>query len=135
MTLAGIALLGLAAAPAQPVLVAGLGFIVGLGLGPTMPTVQVVVQTLAGRERLGAATSLVVLARTLGAALGTAVVGAVVYSLMPDVDLSQLLRLAGGTEAPQNPGVIRAFRIAFLVVAMVAGLGVYNASRVPRVRV
>lgn len=135
MALAALALFALAAAPADKVLVAMLGFFTGLGLGPTMPTVQVVVQTLAGRERLGAATALVVLARTLGAALGTAIVGAVVYGLMPDVDLSQWSRDDGGGVAPGNPEVARAFHIAFFVTALVAAFGAFNASRVQRLRV
>jgi MFS family permease len=135
LTLAALTLLALAAAPADKRLVAMLGFVIGLGLGPTMPIVQVVVQTVAGRERLGAATSLVVLSRTLGAALGTAVIGAVVYSLMPDVDLSRWLSHEGGGIAPGNPEVARAFHIAFFVTALVAALGALSASRVPRVRV
>ena len=135
MTLAAIALLALVVAPPHKVLVATLGFVAGLGLGPTMPTVQVVVQTLAGHERLGAATALVVLSRTVGAALGTAVIGAVIYGLMPHVDLVQLLRQAGAANAPGNAEVIRAFHIAFLVAALVAAFGALNASRVPRTRV
>ena len=135
LVLAAIALLVLVAAPSNKVLVAALGFVTGIGLGPTMPTVQVVVQTIAGHERLGAATALVVLSRTLGAALGTALIGAVVYSLMPNVDLSQLVRHESVGNAPGNAEVIRAFRIAFFATALVAAFGAFNASRVPRVRV
>ena len=112
-----------------------LGFVVGLGLGPTMPIVQVVVQTIGGRERLGAASALVVLARTLGAALGTAVIGAIVYGLMPDVDLSQLMRHGSVGLAPGNAEVVRAFHVAFFVTGLVAALGAFNASRLPRVRI
>jgi len=135
MTLAMTALLALAVAPADKVLVATLGFAAGLGLGPTMPTVQVVVQIVAGHDRLGAATALVVLSRTLGAALGTAVIGALVYSLMPDVDLAQLLHRRSDGTAPANAEVVQAFHVAFFATALVAALGAFSASRVRRVRV
>lgn len=135
LTLAAIALFALVAAPPDRVMVATLGFVAGFGLGPTMPTVQVVVQTVAGRESVGAATALVVLSRTLGAALGTALIGAVVYSLMPDVDLTQMGRRESVGTAPGNAEVVRAFHIAFFVTALVAAFGAFIASRVPRVRV
>jgi len=134
LTLAAIAMLALVVAPTNEVLVATLGFVAGLGLGPTMPTVQVMVQTIAGHERLGAATALVILARTLGAALGTSLIGALVYGLMPDFDVSHVLHHATAANAPDIAQVVRAFHIAFFATALVAAFGAFNASRMPRVR-
>ncbi len=134
LTLAAIAMLALVIAPTNKVLVATLAFVAGLGLGPTMPTVQVMVQTIAGHDRLGAATALVILARTLGAALGTSLIGAVVYGLMPHVDLSQLVRHAAVWNEPDNAQVVRAFHVAFFATALVAAFGALSASRMPKVR-
>ena len=108
--------------------------VTGLGLGPTMPTVQVVVQTIAGHKKLGASTALSSFSRALGAALGTVAVGAVVYGLLPEIDLSQL-RSGGITLDAGHGGILRAFHVAFFVIAVVAALGAFIASRVRKVRI
>jgi EmrB/QacA subfamily drug resistance transporter len=116
MSLAATALLLLGLLPDDRGLVIGLGFMTGLGLGAVMPINQVVVQTVAGRPRLGVATSLLGLARSTGGAAGAALFGAVVFALIPRMDVAQ------------------AFHYAFLVAAGVAALGALVASRVPRVK-
>jgi len=116
MSLAAAALLLLGLLPDDQWLVIGLGFLTGLGLGVVMPINQVVVQTVAGRARLGAAMALMGLARSTGGATGAALFGAVVFALMPHVD------------------VVQAFHRAFLVAAGVAVLGALTASRIPRVK-
>jgi len=116
MSLAATALLLLGLLPDDRGLVIGLGFMTGLGLGSVMPINQVVVQTVAGRPRLGVATSLLGLARSTGGAAGAALFGAVVFALIPRMD------------------VVQAFHYAFLVAAGVAALGALVASRVPRVK-
>ncbi|HVJ23454.1 MAG TPA: MFS transporter, partial [Burkholderiales bacterium] len=116
MSLAATALLLLGLLPDDRGLVIGLGFMTGLGLGAVMPINQVVVQTVAGRPRLGVATSLLGLARSTGGAAGAALFGAVVFALIPRVE------------------VVQAFHYAFLVAAGVAALGALVASRVPRVK-
>jgi EmrB/QacA subfamily drug resistance transporter len=116
MSLAATALLLLGLLPDDRGLVIGLGFLTGLGLGSVMPINQVVVQTVAGRPRLGAAMALMGLARSTGGAAGAALFGAVVFALMPHVD------------------VVQAFHRAFLVAAGVAALGALTASRIPRVK-
>ena len=132
LSLAAISLLALALAPANVPLIVALGFFAGLGFGPTMPTTQLIAQTVAGRERLGAATSLISLARTLGAATGTALTGAVIYSLLPDLDVKQLGQSGSG---PASPAILQAFHAAFFMAAVVAAFGAFSASRVPKVRV
>jgi len=129
----GIAAIGLAALgllSAGPRTVGTLGFIVGMGFGTVMPTMQVTVQTVAGRARLGAATSIVSLARSLGAATGTALFGALVFALMPETDLAHL---AEHVRTAPRESLLPAFHTAFLVAAAVAALASFAASRVPRV--
>ena len=131
MGLASAALVALSLVSATPGAVATLGFVVGMGFGTVMPTMQVTVQTVAGRERLGAATSIVSLSRSLGAATGTALFGALVFALMPETDLAHLSEHVRGAEAET---FVPAFHKAFLVAAAVAALSAFAASRVPDVR-
>ncbi|HEX4329731.1 MAG TPA: MFS transporter, partial [Burkholderiales bacterium] len=55
MAIASVGLLLMALVPPVANLISGLGFVCGLGFGTVMPTSQVVIQTLAGRGRLGIA--------------------------------------------------------------------------------
>jgi hypothetical protein len=57
MSLSSLALLLLGVLSPQPLTVGVLEFIAGLGFGTVMPINQVVVQTVAGRARLGAVTA------------------------------------------------------------------------------
>jgi EmrB/QacA subfamily drug resistance transporter len=124
----GLALLGLLAVGPRGTM--ALGALVGLGFGTVMPTMQITVQTLAGRERLGAATSVVSLSRSFGAACGTALFGALVFALMPQTEVSHLARVAGSPEAAT---LLPAFHQSFLVVALIALLTAAAASRIPRI--
>ena len=128
LALSSVALLVLAILAPQPGIVSFLGFIAGLGFGVIMPINQVVVQVVAGRARMGAVTSMISLFRSVGAAAGAAVFGAVVYALMPSVDISQLAQAA--TEVPAA-AVTHAFHIAFAAAACVAATGAFIASRIP----
>ena len=129
-TLVAFAFFGLALLAPGATLIAALGFLCGLGLGTVMPTAQLLAQVAAGREHLGAAVAMISLGRMLGAALGTAVIGAVVYTLLPDVDVKDLVRTDGEQGGPE---VIRAFQVAYICAGVVAVLGVVNASRVPKI--
>jgi MFS family permease len=103
--------------PSHLGLLVGLSFFCGLGFGCVMPTIQVTIQTVAGRERLGVVTALNGLARSTGGAAGAALFGAVVFALAPaeaDVD-----------------GLLHAFHRAFLLAAIVAALAAFVASRMP----
>ncbi len=130
LALSSAALLVLAMLAPRPMVVGFLGFITGLGFGVIMPINQVVVQTVAGRTRLGAVTSMVSLFRSVGAASGAALFGAVVYALMPDVDISKLAQADTGAPAT---AVTHAFHIAFAMAACVTALGAFIASRIPPV--
>jgi MFS family permease len=120
-------LLGLV--PPSPAVVGVLGFFTGLGFGTVMPSAQLVVQTVAGRARLGAAAATIALFRSLGSALGTAIFGAAVFGLLAGLDLDAALHGAGDTTR-----VVHAFHACFIGAAAIAALGAWIASRMPPVR-
>ena len=107
-------------------LVIALGFLCGLGFGCVMPTIQVTVQTVAGRERLGVVTALNGLARSTGGAAGAALFGAVVFALIPGTDRGAILQ---GTV--QMDVIVQAFHRAFLLASAVAATAAIVASRMP----
>jgi len=125
------ALILMAVVPGRGELIAGFAALCGLGFGSVMPSAQIISQTLAGRERLGAAASIVSLARYLGAALGTAVFGAVVFALAPGTTGRIDLHSLGAATATQ---LSHAIRIGFGVLAAVATIGAWFASRVQRIQ-
>ena len=128
MTITAVSLLLMGLLPSNLTLIITLGFFTGLGLGAVMPINQVVVQTVAGRSRLGAVMALIGLARATGGAAGAALFGAVVFAMIPDVDRQAL---AGATDmAP----VVSAFHRAFIFAAGVAALAAFTASRIPRIK-
>jgi EmrB/QacA subfamily drug resistance transporter len=103
--------------PAQMALLIALSFVCGLGFGCVMPTIQVTIQTVAGRGRLGVVTALNGLARSTGGAAGAALFGAVVFALAPaESDVA---------------GLVHAFHRAFLLAAIVAAIAAFIASRMP----
>ena len=130
LTLSALALLGLGlVAPAAPRL-AALGLAVGMGFGTVMPCGQLVLQTLAGRARLGAAAATVSLSRAIGAALGTALFGALVFALLHGINLDAAL---GTRSAVDVARIESAFRTGFIAAAVIATLGAAIASRLPRI--
>ena len=130
---AAAGMLVLALVPPSPGVIAPLAFCIGLGFGPSMPVAQLMAQVAAGRDHIGAAVSIVSLGRMLGSALGTAVTGGVLYSLLPDVDIKQVV--ASGVVQADRGAITSAFHGAFLFIVVVAALGAFNASRVPKVRI
>ena len=131
MALTSAALLLLGLLPPHLGIVIALGFMTGLGLGTVMPVNQVVVQTVAGRSRLGAVTAMTSLARSTGGAAGAAIFGAIIFSMVPDADGRSLLQRASAPEVEQ---MIRIFHRGFLFMAAIAALGAYTAHRIPRVK-
>jgi MFS family permease len=127
-----LALAGLALAPptaAGITLVAGCCGL-GLGLGMVMPNAQLAIQVLAGRARLGAAAALISLTRSLGAALGTAAFGGLLFVLSREERGGAGPSLQG--RAPEQ--VAQAFHLAFGALAAFVALGAWAASRVPVTR-
>lgn len=114
-------------------------------MGTVMGVVQVTVQVSAGLSFLGTGAASVQFSRSLGAALGTATVGAVLFASLSMVD-----REAGhlfGTIVQQGPEALNslplqrqlligqeiagAFRAAFLTMAAIASLGLVLAWSLP----
>jgi len=126
--LSALALAALALAPPSQVLLTLLCVLCGLGFGTVMPNVQVILQTLAGRSRLGAASAVVSLSRALGSTLGTALFGAALFG-----------QLGGGTAAhglpahspPTAAQIVSAYHWAFGGLALLLLLGAAIAARMP----
>ena len=128
LSLSASMLLALGLLPPTALAVSVCGFLCGMGFGTVMPTAQLTIQTLAGRQRLGAAAAIVSLSRSLGAVIGTAVFGALVFGLMHGVDIA--VSIGSG----QRDLVVHAFRIGFVATSAVALLGAACAFRLPRIR-
>jgi MFS family permease len=131
LSLAGAGLALLSILPPQAGHIAWIGALCGFGFGSVMPTAQIVSQTLAGRERLGAAASLVSLSRYTGAAAGTALFGAIVFALAPGQIGTADLRQLGATSAVPLTGGIR---VGFAIFAGIAAFGAWSASRIRRIQ-
>ena len=116
-----------------------------LSLGTAMPVVQLTVQLVAGRSNLGAAAASVQFSRSVGAAFGTAVVGAVLFAVLSAQDrgvaalFAELVErgpvaMAGLDEvhrAAASAQIRDAFRSAFLAIAAFSGLGLAMAWTIP----
>jgi EmrB/QacA subfamily drug resistance transporter len=132
LSIACAALIAMSTLSRRGELTAALGAICGFGFGSVMPIAQIVSQTLAGRERLGAAASTVSLARYIGAALGTAMFGALVFAIAPDATArGDPHALAGAASSVE---LTRAIRIGFGALAAVAAAGAWCASRIQRIQ-
>jgi MFS family permease len=118
---------------------------IALFTGTAMPVVQITVQMLAGPKQLGAAAASVQFSRSIGAAVGTAVVGAVLFATLAALDPDTAGLFARIVQ--QGPGALsglaanrvvevqaeigRAFQAAFLTIAAFAGLGAVLAWSIP----
>ena len=137
--------LGASITAASTPIVLALTMCVGVGLGMVMPPTQVTVQLAAGRGALGVATASIALSRSLGGALGVAIVGAVLFALIGAVDgtLARVLRevVEGGPEyiaqlSPQQRGALAAhldgaYRVVFFALATIAAAGALIACTIP----
>jgi hypothetical protein len=83
--------------------VAGVCFVIGLGMGFASAPVVVAIQSVVGWEQRGVVTSASMFARTLGSALGVAVFGAVA-----NATLSARLAQAPAALAGRVPGTVDA---------------------------
>jgi hypothetical protein len=119
--------------------------VLSLSTGPTMPVVQMTVQVVAGPRFLGAAAASVQFSRSVGAALGTAVVGAVLFAMLAWRDPATAASFSALVE--QGPRVLaalpearrlvvqaeiaEAFRSAFLTIACFTTCGLVLAWTLP----
>ena len=119
--------------------------VLSLSLGTTMPVVQITVQMVAGPKNLGAASASVQFSRSIGAALGTALVGAVLFGVLAlrDPATAELFveivergpavfdALTFAERAAAANEISIAFRAAFLCIAAFAGTGLLLAWSLP----
>jgi len=148
LTLATVALIALGAtismAPTSIVLL--LTALIGIGLGMIMPAMQVAVQQAAGRESLGAAIGSMSLCRSIGGAIGVAIVGAIVYlalgrshsgvgaiiARVMEEGPDYLSKVSASDRNAIGVELDRTFRIVFLSVAVITGIGTFVATTVPK---
>jgi EmrB/QacA subfamily drug resistance transporter len=119
--------------------------LVALFMGSVMAVVQITVQTAAGPRMLGTGAAMVQFSRSVGAAVGTATVAAVLFSYLALVD-RQAAGLFGAiidhgpeaiaTLAPARQAIIEseiadAFRAAFVTIAAFTGTGIWLAGTLP----
>jgi EmrB/QacA subfamily drug resistance transporter len=124
LCLSSLALGLLALLPPDASWIVPLGLACGMGFGTVMPTTQVTLQEMAGRQRLGAATATASLSRSIGSVTGTAVFGALLFASFGSNDLR-------GAVATHDPTlVVAAFHRVFLACAMLSALGAFCATRV-----
>ncbi len=119
--------------------------LMSLTLGTAMPIVQVTVQIAAGTANLGAASASVQFSRSIGAALGTATVGAVLFAVLASHDaavanvFAELVQrgpdlldhLPAAQRAVVATEIAGAFRAAFLVIAAFSATGLVLAWSLP----
>ncbi len=121
----------------------------GLFTGTVMGVVQVTVQNIAGPRLLGEGAASVQFSRSVGAAFGTAAVGAVLFAVLSATDPEAARLFAAMVE--HGPSVLaalplprrlvvqgeiaQAFRAAFLTIATFAGLGTIVALSIPLRRI
>jgi MFS family permease len=118
--------------------------VLGCGMGMSMLCILLVIQTVAPRRQLGVATSLNVFARSLGGAVGVAVLGAVLAATLRaeaasgDFDLAQvnalLLRggeaIASGNEQAAEV-LAQGLHRLFVAAGVLAAVNVLLATRLP----
>ena len=129
MGVAALGVLSLALLPPVPWMITIASAACGLGFGTVMPSAQLATQILAGRERLGAASALLALTRSVGATLGTAAFGGLAFILLKPTGSAMGESLALQGLDPVH--VEHAFHIVFGALALFAGLGALGASRAP----
>jgi EmrB/QacA subfamily drug resistance transporter len=121
----------------------------GLSMGTVMGVVQVTVQTASGSKMLGAGAATVQFSRSVGAAFGTAIVAAVLFSMLSasDAETARLFaamvnqgaaamaELSATRRAVVQAEVTTAFRAAFVTIAAFASIGLLCAWTIPMRRI
>ncbi|MFG0888389.1 MDR family MFS transporter [Vibrio sp. CJQ_6] len=131
MSISSSAFFALAMLDLSPSIVSAIGFFCCLGLGSIMPSTQITIQTIAGKASLGRITSMAGLSRSLGASVGTAVFGTLIYSQIPGFNAQSSLTAL--LDTPRDV-IIDAFQTGYLLAAGLAFLCLLNALRAPRIQ-
>jgi len=116
-----------------------------LFMGTVMGVVQITVQVVAGPNMLGAGAASVQFSRSVGAAFGTAIVAAVLFSVLATTDRetarlfgimvergpAAMAELEPARKALVQAEIADAFRAAFLAIAAFTGIGLVLAWSIP----
>jgi EmrB/QacA subfamily drug resistance transporter len=116
-----------------------------LFMGTVMGVVQVTVQAVAGPKMLGAGAASVQFSRSVGAAVGTAIVAAVLFSVLTATDPetarlfavmvqrgpNAMATLEPARQAMAQAEIAEAFQAAFLSMAAFTGIGLLLAWSIP----
>jgi MFS family permease len=119
--------------------------VIAVCMGSVMGVVQITVQTVAGPRLLGTGAAMVQFSRSVGAAVGTATVAAVLFSFLAVVDrqtaslfgaiidqgASAIATLAPERQAAVQSEIREAFTAAFLTIALFTGIGTWLAWTLP----
>lgn len=129
---AGLACFAYAPAPLELALLG----LIGLGIGMQMPTSLVAIQSAVSAHQVGIATASAAFCRSLGAAIGMAVLGALLVWLLGDSGSSGAgaMRQLAMASAPDPALLARAhgaFHWVFLASALIATTGLVAALRLP----
>jgi EmrB/QacA subfamily drug resistance transporter len=114
-------------------------------MGTVMGVVQVTVQAVAGPRRLGTGAAMVQFSRSVGAAIGTATVAAVLFSTLAIADRQTagmfgeiidrgpdaIATLSAARQAAIQAEIADAFRAAFITIASFTGIGIWLAWSIP----
>ncbi len=128
-----VALLALAfTSPREALLTALLMIVLGVALGITLPSSLVAVQNAVPREKLGVATAGTAFFRSMGGAIGVAVLSAVLFAAMgAAIPRGPVGEGATRVEASDPALADRSFRLVFLIAALTSTLAFALARRVP----
>ena len=119
--------------------------VISMATGSTMPVVQLTVQIAAGPKNLGAASASVQFMRSIGAALGTATIGAVLFAVLATQDpriaslfadvIEQGPQVLNGVSADMRAllaqDIVGAFRGAYLGIACFSATAMLLAWSLP----
>jgi amino acid permease len=122
---------------------------IALCMGTVMGVVQVTVQAVSGQRMLGTSAAMVQFSRSVGAAVGTATVAAVLFSVLALTDRETaslfgaiidhgpdaIASLPAARQAAIESEIGDAFRAAFVTIAMFTSFGTYLAWSLPMRRV
>jgi hypothetical protein len=127
--------------------------LIGLGtlfMGSVMGVVQITVQNDAGAGNLGSGAASVQFSRSIGAAIGAALVGIVLFGFLAHTDPkaaalftdmvergpdAALAAIDAGARAAMHDEIAEAFRAAFLTIASFTGIGILLAATSPMRRI
>jgi EmrB/QacA subfamily drug resistance transporter len=122
---------------------------IALCMGTVMGVVQVTVQAVSGPRMLGTGAAMVQFSRSVGAAVGTATVAAVLFSFLALTDRetaslfgaiidhgpAAIASLPAARQSAIESEIGNAFRAAFVTIAMFTSFGAYLAWSLPMRRV